>query len=117
MKKQLSYITVLCFTVLVAYTLVFITDQNILIQHSDQNLYSMRVQKNHDNESWTYFILYEEKVLIKQDRIPAVQGHQYFGSRHDAMKVAELVLKKFKNRESPVLSIKELVDLGISFTP
>ena len=60
-----------------------------------------------------YIISYNNKVLIKQDYIPAVQHNQSFCNFDDAQKVAELIIDKLKSKENPRISLVELKKLDI----
>ncbi|MDO5980754.1 DUF4907 domain-containing protein [Flavivirga spongiicola] len=60
-----------------------------------------------------YEITSNKKVLIKQNYIPAIQKNKPFFSEEDADKVACLVINKLKTRNSPTVSLKELIILKI----
>ena len=66
------------------------------------------------NEGYGYKILYDDKVLVKQDFIPAIQGKKSFESEKEAMLVGNMVLRKIEKGEDPYISISELKDLQIS---
>lgn len=62
---------------------------------------------------WGYSITVDNKLFIKQDKIPAIQGNKSFATEEDAAKVAELVIKKIAKNENPAVTIQELKQLGI----
>ena len=66
------------------------------------------------NDGYGYKILYDDKVLVKQDFIPAIQGKKSFKSEKEAMLVGNMVLRKIEKGEDPYISISELKDLQIS---
>lgn len=65
-------------------------------------------------DGWGYVILIDNKVFIKQEFIPAIQGNKRFASETDAAKVAELVVNKLMRQESPGIKIEELKLLGVN---
>lgn len=65
------------------------------------------------DKGWGYSIIIDNKLFIRQDIIPAVEGNQGFATKEDATKVAELVLNKMKNKEKPIVKKEDLKQLGI----
>ena len=65
------------------------------------------------NNGYGYSISYNDKLLIKQDLIPAIQNNQAFCNFDDAQKVADLVKEKLKRKENPKISLIELKQLNI----
>ena len=65
------------------------------------------------DKGWGYSIIVNNKLYIRQDIIPAVEGNQGFATKEDATKVAELVLNKMKNKEKPIVKKEDLENLGI----
>tara|TARA_R110000868_G_scaffold95687_1_gene262989 strand:- start:1483 stop:1845 length:363 start_codon:yes stop_codon:yes gene_type:complete len=63
-----------------------------------------------------YSISYNNKVLIKQDYIPAIQYNQAFCNFEDAQKVADLVKEKLNRNENPKISLIELKNLEVQLT-
>nr|WP_299071021.1 DUF4907 domain-containing protein [uncultured Allomuricauda sp.] len=61
-----------------------------------------------------YRIFNGEKILIKQDFIPAVQGDKPFATAKDAQLIGNLVAQKLSNSESPVVHLKEIENLNIT---
>ena len=65
------------------------------------------------NDTWGYDILKNDKVFIHQPSIPGKMGNQGFITKEMAFSVAELVVKKIRNGESPPsISVEELTKLG-----
>lgn len=64
-------------------------------------------------DGFGYQILNGDRVLIKQDFIPVIPGKRPFSTADDAKMLAELVLKKLSQGESPVLTQQEIERLGI----
>ena len=60
-----------------------------------------------------YYIKTYDKILIKQSFIPAIQGEKSFVTEKDAQKVANLVMLKITENESPVVTVNELNNLNI----
>ncbi|WP_400072269.1 DUF4907 domain-containing protein [Zobellia russellii] len=65
-------------------------------------------------KGYGYQILYKEKVLVKQDFIPAVQGDRIFVSKKEAKRVGNEVLRRIIKGEAPFVTISQLRDLNIS---
>ena len=65
------------------------------------------------DKGWGYSIIIDNKLFIRQDIIPAVEGNQGFSTKEDATKVAEFVLNKLKNKEKPIVKKEDLEQLGI----
>lgn len=62
---------------------------------------------------WGYTITVNNKVFIKQSIIPAVEGNNGFSTQEDAAKVAQLIIDKLANHESPAVKKDDLQKLGI----
>lgn len=60
-----------------------------------------------------YQILNGEKILIRQEFIPAVQGEKPFLIAKDAKSIGELVVHKLTNGETPVIHIEEIEKFNI----
>ncbi len=67
-----------------------------------------------DNKEWGYKILKNNKALINQPNIPAIQGNKGFPSEEKAKKTGEFVLQKITKGEfPPIISIEDLDSLEI----
>lgn len=62
---------------------------------------------------WGYTISYYNKILIKQTIIPAISENKSFGCEEDALKVADLVIKKLNQNTSPSVTQNDLILLKI----
>lgn len=62
---------------------------------------------------WGYEIYVDNKMYIKQDRIPAVSGTKQFATREQALITAHLVLTKMKEGKKPLITINDLKKAGI----
>ncbi|CDF79380.1 hypothetical protein BN863_16680 [Formosa agariphila KMM 3901] len=69
--------------------------------HYSTNVYAI-------NTGYGYEVKLGEKVLIKQDHIPAVSEQHTFCNEDDAQNIAELVVLKLKNKENPRVTKAEL---------
>ncbi len=65
------------------------------------------------NKGYGYRIQYQEKTLIQQEYIPAIQKNQSFCNYNDAQKVAVLVVEKLSNKQNPKITVQELKQLNI----
>lgn len=64
-------------------------------------------------EGWGYRILKNDKPIINQYRIPAIQNKYAFPSEKSAILVGERVLEKIQLKEMPSISIEELMKLMV----
>ena len=74
--------------------------------------YELLVSKK-DSERWIYEVYQNKKLIIRQERIPAVEGTYYFTKKEDAVLVGSLVIKKLKESKTPSLTEEELKNLNI----
>ncbi|WP_339713996.1 DUF4907 domain-containing protein [uncultured Kriegella sp.] len=64
-------------------------------------------------DGYGYQVLKDDKLIIRQEYIPAINTKQAFGTVKDAQLLADLVVDKLKNGRSPVIALSELDDLDI----
>ena len=62
-----------------------------------------------------YQIIKNKKIVINQPYIPAVQGEQVFKDSLQALKTANLVLRKIGNSSFPRISLDELDSMKIEY--
>lgn len=67
-----------------------------------------------DNIGWGYDILKENKIIIHQPNIPAIDGDQSFKTEAKAKETATLVIEKLKKNIFPPSLTKEEVDAVIN---
>lgn len=65
------------------------------------------------NSGWGYSISYKDKIIIKQSIIPVINDNKSFSTEEDALKTADLVVKKLKQNLSPTVTKNELILLKI----
>lgn len=63
---------------------------------------------------WGYTIATDEKIIIKQTTIPAINNYKGFTTEKDAIKTAHHVVKKLETNLSPSVSKKDLILLDIN---
>ena len=67
-----------------------------------------------ENHTFGYDIYVHGAVLVHQPTRPGLPGNSGFATDEDAMKVAELVIRKIRNNEMPpTVTIEELQVLGV----
>ena len=67
-----------------------------------------------DGNTFGYDIYMYGSVLVHQPSRPGLPGNGGFATEEDALKVAELVVKKIRNNEfPPTVTIEDLRDLGV----
>lgn len=64
-------------------------------------------------KGYGYHIVHDNKVLIKQVSIPAVQGSIPFSTKKDAEKTAGLIIDKILKAEDPRITIADLEAMKI----
>ena len=65
------------------------------------------------DDGFGYQISHRDKILIKQDHIPAIEEKKVFYSQKDAEQVALLVKSRLDQGESPLINIKDLKTMDI----
>ncbi len=66
------------------------------------------------NNTWGYDVFVDDRLTIRQITIPGLAGTAGFKTKSDAIKVAELVIKKMRRGEMPpVVNLKELKKLNV----
>ena len=67
-----------------------------------------------EDNTFGYDIYLYDAVLIHQPSRPGLSGNTGFATEEDAMKIAELVIKKIRNNEMPpTVTIEELQELEV----
>lgn len=59
-------------------------------------------------EKWGYEILVNDKVFIRQETVPAVNGMQGFDNPDQAMQTAALIINKMKSGQHPTVTTFEI---------
>lgn len=65
------------------------------------------------NDNYGYEINYNNKIVVKQEVIPAITGNRPFSDSLSALKVMDLVLEKLNTGNNPTISKKDLMALNI----
>lgn len=92
--------------VLLAYLFVIISAG----QKSDININSRVIFLE---KGYGYEIVINGKVFIHQEYMPCISGYKLFESKNTAQIVADMVVEKLKNNESPTVSYEELKKAGV----
>jgi hypothetical protein len=66
-----------------------------------------------DNNNYGYSIFLNNKLIIKQDNIPTVEGNVSFKDSIDALKTMDLVIKKLNSKSNPSLTKEEIQKLNL----
>jgi len=94
------------------------TNEDVNIATQEQNPYKDAELKvvviPSESKSFGYDIYMNGTLLIHQPSRPGLPGNERFATEEDAMKVAELVIKKIRNNElPPSVTLQELQELGV----
>ncbi|WP_299117432.1 DUF4907 domain-containing protein [uncultured Winogradskyella sp.] len=113
MKELFKYISVF---VIIIIGIVLVINTLVLVNADDKKEskgYSLKVIQK--DSSWIYVIAKNDKVLIKQEYVPAVKGRRVFKSKEDAEIIGKLVLNKLYRNQTPRLTIDEVMSNSITF--
>ncbi|MEM9362358.1 MAG: DUF4907 domain-containing protein [Bacteroidota bacterium] len=72
------------------------------------------VSQTQNKEGWVYSIYHKNRLLIKQESLPWVQGKKRIASEQIAVDLGNIVLQKLRNRKSPVIQKEELMEVMAS---
>ena len=72
-----------------------------------------KTESFHTTTGWGYSIAYKNKIIIKQSVIPVINDTKSFSTEEDALKVADLVVTKLKEKLSPTVTKNDLILLKI----
>ena len=67
------------------------------------------------NKGYGYTILFNNKLIIKQNEIPVISQKRVFCSKNEALVVANFVVERLKKSQAPTITIKDLDKLKIKF--
>lgn len=65
------------------------------------------------NKNYGYAIYFKQKLIIKQETVPALSGDVAFKDSLQALRVMDLVIKKLNEGKSPTINTTELKELKI----
>jgi Domain of unknown function (DUF4907) len=85
----------------------------VLIQCQVNNKIDYRVIQV--KNGWGYELFREDRIIIHQEIIPAIEGNSPFLSRSDARKTGELALYKLSTGKLPVITRQDLDSLEIAY--
>ena len=71
-----------------------------------KSLYTVKVFEV--EQGWGYSIFQENKLIIRQQYIPSINGHKHFKSKKDAYTIGALVIEKLKHHRIPSITSEEL---------
>lgn len=66
---------------------------------------------------WGYEIYSKDKVYIRQENIPAIQGNKGFVNKEDAEKIGNFVIQQMiaTHKDLPVITLKQIDSLHIKY--
>lgn len=92
-----------------------ILNSDLMLGHLNAPDWNFEILKN-DTGGWFYEIKSDEKLIVRQENIPAIPGNYAFQDSIQASRVAELMMDKMENGIfPPSISIKELDNLQITY--
>lgn len=107
MKDLLKYILLFLVISLVAVGLaITFINSDTSTKHDD---YSLKVKQN--DKGWFYEIYAGDKILIKQETIPALAGNYHFINKMDAETIGSIALNKVQQGSMPpTISMEDIED-------
>ena len=85
------------------------------ISNSNKNDSDIKISIHEVKNGFGYSLSAHDKLMIKQDYIPALQKKHAFCTFKDAFDVAKLVKNKLLEKQSPTVSMSELESVGVDF--
>ncbi|WP_459209434.1 DUF4907 domain-containing protein [Aquimarina rhabdastrellae] len=76
---------------------------------------SLQIEVYKKDQGYGYKILDHNKLMIKQQFIPAIPCNYSFVSEEEAYKVAQRVKSKLIKRENPSIKMEELKEMKITY--
>lgn len=105
-KRKWRIIYPLFFVIISALLVYVIVEQN---SSRDQ----VKVKTYRVANGWGYKITVKDRVIINQPFIPVLAGTDPFPTRRSAYRAGQIVKKKLINKQLPMLSIKDLEEIGL----
>lgn len=97
------------------YNLIFLLAIALLSCSNSQSKDNRFIKIVQENNHFGYQIYHDDRLLINQPYIPAINGEIAFKDSAEARKVAQLVLRKLDKTKFPRITIQELDSLRISY--
>jgi hypothetical protein len=73
----------------------------------------VEIKPIHTSKGWGYNIYTDGKIYIHQDIVPAIPTNRGFRTKEDAMAVGKIVYDRLISRQMPMVTAKEVQDMGI----
>ncbi len=93
------------------FSLLFFTKRNYNIDNNDSYF---KIEIHKVKNGYGYSLSSYDKILIKQDFIPAIQKKHPFCTFEDAYNVATLVKERFVKNQNPKIILIDLENLNVS---
>jgi len=101
-------------TVLILLVIVIATIAAYFFSQTTKNNDPYLVTVFKIDNGYGYHISFNNKLLIKQEQIPAIQNITPFCNKKDALIIGELVKNKIINKENPKITTSELTANNIT---
>ena len=101
------------FSALIVLLLISISEEKTEKESTPFQIITFKV-----NDGWGFDLYRNEKKIIRQEHIPAVNGVQFFKTEKEAKKIADLMKIKIQNNIfPPSVSLTEIDSLKIKYLP
>jgi hypothetical protein len=97
------------------FLIILVITSLFYIKLSNNSTKSYHLKTYRINNGWGYVIVKKNKVLIKQEIIPAISIKKPFANKKDAEIVGELMISKLKSKKIPSITYNELQTKKITF--
>jgi len=95
-KKRLTFLSVLIAIIIVGCFMTYNAERGY------------RVVTFRNDNGWGYNILYDQKTIIHQPFMPAINGQKVFSERNAARMTGKLVVSKLRKHKLPGITSNEL---------
>ena len=108
MKQRDTFLYAVIFIFIGLLFFLLLSQDVKLVKEDNKDCLELTIIESTDEKGWIYCIYFGDRLLIRQEKLPIVQGNQRIPSELVAEKLGNLVLQKLRNGESPILHEKEL---------
>lgn len=74
---------------------------------------NLKLEVFEEPNGWGYNVVYHDRIIIRQDIIPAIPKSVPFRTEADARKTGTLVVGKLQSHQRPTISLSEIDSLKI----
>ncbi len=104
------------------YALIFVIiltvfSTSVLLFYNKENkskvIYELSVIQ--ENGYWLYEISENNKPLIRQEHVPALNGNKRFKTKNGAQTIGNIAIKKLNNNNFPIIHLDDIIKNNIEY--